>query len=93
MKRIIVDNISTSYYITEDGKCFNEKTGKYLKGQINCRHGYHSYILTLPDGTKKRCATHRLVAMAFIPNDDPEHKNQVNHKDGDKTNNCVDNLE
>ena len=93
MKQIIVNNISTNYYITEDGKCFNQKTGKYLKGQSNCKNKYHSYNLTLPDGTKKRMYAHRLVATAYIPNDDPINKNQVNHKDGNVLNNNVDNLE
>lgn len=93
MKQIIVDNISTHYYISEDGKCYNEKTGKYLKGQSNYKNKYHSYNITMPDGSKKRLYTHRLVATAFIPNDDLINKNQVNHKDGNVLNNNVDNLE
>lgn len=92
MKNIIINNISTSYFITEDGKCYNSNTGKFLKGQENYKNHYLSYNLTLPDGSKKRMYAHRLVALAYIPNNDP-NKNQVNHIDGNKLNNCVDNLE
>lgn len=91
MKQIIVNNISTWYYITEDGKCYNSKTGKYLKGQENYKNHYFSYNITLPDGSKKRLYAHRLVAQAYIPN--PENKEQINHIDGNILNNHVDNLE
>lgn len=43
------------------------------------------------DKTRKYCAVHRLVSSAFI--DKPYNLSEVNHKDSDKTNNNVNNLE
>lgn len=48
--------------------------------------GYHQIILK-----KKNFTVHRLVAMAFIPN--PNEYKEINHKDGIKYNNNVENLE
>jgi hypothetical protein len=62
---------------------------KILKLQFNTK-GYQMVTLYNETGRKQH-AIQRLVAKAFIPN--PENKPQVNHIDGDKTNNSVDNLE
>lgn len=43
------------------------------------------------DAKRKMCKVHRLVAMAFIEN--PNNFRELNHRDEDKTNNCVSNLE
>ena len=45
------------------------------------------------DGTNKWYLVHRLVAEAFIENDDPTHKTQINHKNENKQENSADNLE
>lgn len=49
------------------------------------------FVSLSKDGKRYLKKVHRLVAQAFIPN--PFHKPQINHKNGDKTNNGVDNLE
>lgn len=62
---------------------------KILKDSIDA-HGY--YVVNLyKGGMVKKQFVHKLVADAFIPN--PLNKPCVNHIDGDKTNNSVDNLE
>ena len=63
--------------------------GQILKGSYNT-YGYWKVDLINIDG-RKTVNVHRLVAMAFIPN--PESKAQVNHIDGNKINNNVNNLE
>ena len=45
------------------------------------------------NGKRKSCAVSRLVAQAFVSNDDPANKTTVDHIDGDKTRNTPDNLQ
>lgn len=66
------------------------KKGRMLKQAVN-RSGYKFVMLTDRNGIAKNCKVHRLVAIAFM--DNPFNKKTVNHKDGNKTNNCTDNLE
>lgn len=72
--------------VYENGAVLRMINGVECVPTISDTEGYAS--VRLPD---QNHLIHRLVAEAFIPN--PENKPQVNHKDGNKRNNCVDNLE
>lgn len=65
---------------------------KILSPTLNTTTGYY-YINLSKNGQKKNWNVHRLVALAFVPNSDPQNKTQVNHKDETKTNNFANNLE
>ena len=89
MKQLIINNILTDYDANEQGQIYSHKTDKFLTGYVDGT-GYKMVLLTV-DGVKKNYLVHRLIAQAFIPN--PNNLPIVNHKDGNKLNNAVDNLE
>ena len=84
-----VREFGENFLICENGniiriKYWNKSVREYVK-----QTEHNGYLVV--GLCSKQYRVHRLVAQAFI--DNPENKPQVNHKDGNKLNNCVDNLE
>ena len=77
------------YAVTSCGKVWSYKYKKFLKPRANS-DGYLQVNLSR-NGKYKSCTIHRLVAEAYIPN--PDNLPQINHKDENKENNCLQNLE
>ena len=78
------------YEITTDGVVYsNVGSRKVLIGKT-MKEGYRMVVLTV-DNKKIYKTVHRLVAESFLPN--PDNKPEVNHKDGNKLNNQILNLE
>ena len=73
------------YSVSNTGIVKRNKDGKIMKQNVHPNR-YMNVLLT-SDGKQRNYKVHRLVAKAFIPN--PENLPQVNHKDEDRTNNCV----
>jgi len=83
--------ITKDYWISNMGEILSYKSGgkKILKGRPTHK-GYLRVALKI-DGEVKDYTIHRLVAINFISN--PDDLPEINHKDGIKSNNHVDNLE
>lgn len=79
------------YTINDKGEVFSDNTGK-MKTRNKGNTEYQIINLMKEDGKKKTFRLHRLVMMAFEPIDNCELM-EVNHKDGNKKNNCLSNLE
>lgn len=66
----------------------------YDKGKTMTQHvtkkGYMRVAIYNDQGTQKHCFVHKLVATVYIPN--PNNLPQINHEDGNKKNNFMDNL-
>ena len=76
------------YLCNEQGEIYSLKRNRILKGRS--MKGYRRVVL-MKNGKQIDALVHRLIAQTFIPN--PKNKPEVNHKDGNKENNSVFNLE
>lgn len=88
---VYIKGHKTKFKISNYGRFMNTETD-YIYKPLPCKKGYLAYSFYVPE-LKLSCRklAHRLVAKAFIPN--PKKRKQVNHKDGNKTNNSIYNLE
>ena len=97
-KQVIIDGIATDYFISCDGEIVRKRKKGYrkLKPYKN-KQGYSRvdifYTTQNNERKRKTALLHRLVAEAFIYNDNPKEKNTVHHIDYNKNNNKVSNLQ
>lgn len=79
------------YLISNLGNVKSLRTNKTLKLTIGNRGYYHFTLSFRGEGFKIRASIHKALAETFISN--PNNYPTVNHIDGNKANNCLDNLE
>ena len=77
-------------FVRHSGEYQRKAKGIVLKEATNST-GHYSTVKLNKNGVSKQHKVHRLVALAFIEN--PNGYKEINHKDENKQNNCVENLE
>lgn len=93
MKQIstILPTVHTRYWIDEDGNLYTDNGTRKMSDNY-LRNNYISNQLMLIDGTKQHFHRHRLMLLVFLPINNAKEM-QVNHIDGNKLNNHLNNLE
>ena len=84
-----VKDFEGRYQVSDEGDI--RRVTKYKTRLLKKRDGKYYTIDLCIDGQKKSCSVHRIVAETFL--EKPDGATEVNHKDGDKHNNRVENLE
>ena len=88
MKIVDIKGFESIYKITDTGKVFSIKSNRFIGS--NLKDGYSLVILRKNNKSYAK-TIHRIVALHFLPN--PNFFPEVNHIDGNKHNNNINNLE
>jgi hypothetical protein len=93
MKKIYSDRhiLKYDYFVQETGEVYSSISNRWLKPWLD-KDGYCRITLMDVNGIRKALPLHRIVLMTYNPVDNMSEL-QVNHKDGNKLNNTLDNLE
>ena len=91
-----IDGYEDMYRIYKDGRVESVKrkwvpNNIFLKPRIDKKTGY-KHVGLWKDGEKETLRIHRLIAITFIPNPNPEKFDCVDHENKDKLDNSIDNL-
>jgi len=94
-KPLLIEGLENLYTVNENGWIFSIRQNRYLSMQAKANHNdpkdCYSTTTVQVEGKRQQILTHRAIALAYIPN--PDNLPQVNHKDSNKLNNSIDNLE
>lgn len=85
-----IKGFNSRYIVSDKGRVLSKLTGQIMTEYDN-GNGYRHVHLRGKEEGSKNYYVHRLVAEAFIPN--PENKPQINHKNGIRYDNRIENLE